>query len=143
MYGVDSTILDLESNLIKPSDAEFVRREVVIADLITETGDPQNLVGQTIFKSDDLETNASVSGVEIFNREGKTYYQLSLFVGYSDRDLIQGIFTVNPNTKVLNNVSAGSSVISVDSTVGFGTTGTIISLSLIHIYYQTRLQRIK
>ena len=127
LYGVDSTILDLESNLIKPSDAEFVRREVVIADLITETGDPQNLVGQTIFKSDDLETNASVSGVEIFNREGKTYYQLSLFVGYSDRDLIQGIFTVNPNTKVLNNVSAGSSVISVDSTVGFGTTGTIIS----------------
>ena len=127
LYGVESTILDLESNLIKPSDAEFVRREVIIVDLITEGGDPQNLVGQTIFKSDDLETNASVSEVEIFSRDGKNYYQMSLFVGYSDRDLIQGIFTVNPNTKVLDNVSAGSSIISVDSTVGFGTTGTIIS----------------
>ena len=127
LYGVESTILDLESNLIKPSDAEFVRREVIIVDLITEGGEPQNLVGQTIFKSDDLETNASVSEVEIFSRDGKNYYQMSLFVGYSDRDLIQGIFTVNPNTKVLDNVSAGSSIISVDSTVGFGTTGTIIS----------------
>ena len=127
LYGVSSTILDLEGNLIKPSGSEFVRREVIIVDLITENGDPQNLVGQTIFKSDDLQTNASVSGVEIFNREGKSYYKMSLFVGYSDRDLIQGTFTVNPNTKVLNDVSPNSTIISVDSTVGFGTTGTIIS----------------
>ena len=127
LYGVESTILDLERNLIKPSDSEFVRREVIIVDLITDGGEPQNLVGQTIFKSDDLQTNASVSEVEIFNRDGKSYYQISLFVGYSDRDLIQGIFTVNPNTKALNDVSPNSSIISVDSTVGFGTTGTLIS----------------
>tara|TARA_B100001057_G_scaffold298143_1_gene298356 strand:+ start:2300 stop:15613 length:13314 start_codon:yes stop_codon:yes gene_type:complete len=127
LYGVESTIIDLESNLIKPSGSEFVRREVIVVELITENGEPQNLVGQTIYKSDDLETNASVSEVEIFNREGKTYYKISLFVGYSDRDLIQGIFKVNPNTKVLNDISAGSSIISVDSTVGFGTTGTIVS----------------
>ena len=127
LYGVDTTIIDLEGNLIKPSGAEFIRREVIVADLITDGGNPQNLVGQTIFKSDDLQTNASVSEVEIFNRDDKSYYKMSLFVGFSDRDLIQGIFTVNPNTKVLNTVSPSSSIISVDSTVGFGTTGTIIS----------------
>ena len=127
LYGVESTILDLEGNLIKPSDAEFIRREVVVADLISTIGEPQNLVGQTIFKSTDTSTNASVSEVEVFTRDSKTYYKISLFVGFSDRDLIEGIFTVPGKTKVLSNVSTDASVISVDSTVGFGTTGTLIS----------------
>ena len=127
LYGVESTILDLEKNLIKPSDAEFIRREVIIADLITPTGEPQNLKGQTIFKSTDLSTNASVSEVEILKRDQKNYFKISLFVGFSDRDLIEGIFTVPGKTKSLLTTNSGESVLSVDSTVGFGTTGTIIS----------------
>ena len=127
LYGVESTILDLEGNLIKPSGAEFIRREVIVADLISTDREPQNLIGQTIFKSTDTSTNASVSEVEIFTRDSKSYYKISLFVGFSDRDLIEGIFTVPGKTKVLSEVSSGASVISVDSTVGFGTTGTIIS----------------
>ena len=126
LYGVESTILDLENNLIKPSSSEFIRREVVVADLVS-TGDPQNLVGQTIFKSNDLNTSASVSEVEIFTRDSKTYYKLSLFVGYNDRDLIQGIFTIPGKTIALSDSQIDANVISVDSTVGFGTTGTIIS----------------
>ena len=77
LYGVDSTILDLEGNLIKPSSAEFIRREVIVADLITTTAEPSNLVGQTIFKSTDPATNASVSEVEVLTRGGKTYYKIS------------------------------------------------------------------
>ena len=127
LYGVESRILDLEGNLIKPSDAEFIRREVVVADLITPTGEPQNLTGQTIFKSTDTATNASVSEVEIIKREGRNYYKIALFVGFSDRDLIEGVFNVPGNTKVIDPVSVGSSIINVDSTVGFGTTGTVIS----------------
>ena len=127
LYGVESTILDLEGNLIKPSDAEFIRREVIVADLITPTGQPQNLVGQTIFKSTDTSTNASVSEVEILSRDGKNYWKISLFVGFSDRDLIEGVFTIPGKTKVLTSVPKNAPVISVDSTVGFGTTGTIIS----------------
>ena len=127
LYGVESTILDLEGNLIKPSDAEFIRREVIVADLITPFAEPQNLVGQTIFKSTDTSTNASVSEVEILRRGGKTYYKISLFVGFSDRDLIEGVFTIPGKTKVLTSAPSGSSILSVDSTVGFGTTGTIIS----------------
>ena len=48
-------------------------------------------------------------------------------LGFSDRDLIEGVFTVPGNTKVIDSVSVGSSIINVDSTVGFGTTGTVIS----------------
>ena len=138
LYGVESTILDLEGNLIKPSSAEFIRREVVVADLITPTGTPQDLVGQTIFKSTDTSTNASVSEVEILTRGGKSYYKLSLFVGYSDRDLIQGVFTIPGKTKALESVSAGSSIISVDSTVGFAKTGTIISDDNLQIDYSSK-----
>ena len=131
LYGVDAKILDLENNLIKPSSSEFIRREVVVADLVSApgelTGDPQNLVGQTIFKSNDLNTSASVSEVEIFTRSNKTYYKLSLFVGYNDRDLIRGIFTIPGKTKALSDSQINANIISVDSTVGFGTTGTIIS----------------
>ena len=89
LYGVESRILDLEGNLIKPSDAEFIRREVVVADLISPFGEPQNLTGQTIFKSTDVTTNASVSEVEIIKREGKNFYKIALFVGFSDRDLLR------------------------------------------------------
>ena len=127
LYGVESTILDLEGNLIKPSSAEFIRREVVVADLITPDGEPQNLTGQTIFKSTDTSTNASVSEVEIIKRGGKNYFKIALFVGFSDRDLIEGVFKVPGFTKVLDDVQPNASIINVDSTVGFGTTGTIIS----------------
>ena len=138
LYGVDSKIIDLEGNLIKPSGAEFIRREVVVADLITPTGEPQNLTGQTIFKSTDINTNASVSEVEIIKREGKNYYKIALFVGFSDRDLIEGVFTVPGKTKVIGGVTAGATIIDVDSTVGFGTTGTIIAGANSEIQYTSK-----
>ena len=132
LYGEHADILDLEERLLKPSTAEYIRREVVIAEAIS--GDPANLVGQTITKSTDSQTSASVSEVEIFERNlgiganiRKTYYKISLFVGFSDRDLIEGIFTIPGKTKVLEPVAVGSDVISVDSTIGFPNSGTVIS----------------
>ena len=125
LYGLSPKIIDLEEFLVKPSSAEYIRREIVLAEVIS--GDPNKLLGQTITKSDDLETNASVSEVEIITRNRKTFYKLSLFVGYNDRSGINGVFTIPGKSKVIGNVSIGSSVITVDSTVGFGNTGTIRS----------------
>ena len=124
LYGVEAQVLDLEERLVKPSDAEFIRREVVIADPIS--GDPSKLVGQTIYKSTDLKTNASVSEVEILTRDNKVYYKLSLFVGFNDRDLIEGTFTIPGKTRVLEATGANSTIITVDSTVGFGESGTVL-----------------
>jgi hypothetical protein len=126
LYGVDPQVIDLEDYLVKPSAAEYRRREVIIAERVS--GDPKNLVGQTITKSTDSETKASVSEVEIFTRSGiSTYYKLGLFVGFDDRDLIEGTFEIQPSTKVISAVSVGSSVVTVDSTVGFADTGKVIS----------------
>ena len=125
LYGVEARVIDLETRLVKPSSANYIRREIVVAENIS--GDPFKLKGQTIYKSNDEFTNASVSEVEVFTRNNVSYYRLGLFVGYSDRDLVEGIFTVPGNSKALETISAGSSIISVDSTIGFPESGTLIS----------------
>ena len=51
LYGETPKVINLEDYLFKSSDAEFIRREVVIAEAIS--GDPRNIIGQTIIKTDD------------------------------------------------------------------------------------------
>ena len=132
LYGETPKVINLEDYLIKPSSAEYIRREIIIAEVIS--GDPKKLIGQTIYKVGDLTTNAAVSEVEPFTRVGvaltsnQQYYKLSLFLGPNDKETsIQGTFSITPASKCLEPVAIGSSVISVDSTVGFGVTGNIIS----------------
>jgi hypothetical protein len=125
LYGVTPLVVNLEDFLIKPSSAEFIRREVVIAERIS--GDPSKLVGQTIRKFNDESTSASISEIEPFTRNNVQYFKISLFVGYDDVSAVLGNFTITPNTKSLKNVSIGSEVISVDSTIGFPEQGIIIS----------------
>ncbi len=125
LFGVTPKIVNLEDFLIKPSSAEYMKRRVISAEVIS--GDPSKLIGQTIFKYNDSTTNASVSEVEIFTKENVRYYKISLFVGYDERSAIEGNFTITQNTKCLENVSVGSSIISVDSTIGFKESGTIVS----------------
>ena len=132
LYGENPKVVNLEEYLLKPSYANYIRREIIIADVIS--GDPSQLVGQTIFKENDLDTNASISEVEPFSRSGvdflenKQYWKISLFMGYDQSaSTIQGNFKITPASKCLVNVSSGSSVISVDSTIGFGNTGSLVT----------------
>ena len=141
LYGITPKLINLEERLIKPSSANYVRRRVCVAELIE--GNPiklkgqsllKGLAGQTLFRSDlDLDINAAISDIEPFERSGSglsgitTYYKIGLFVGYDETSDIAGDFVIVPNTKSLETVSAGSNIISVDSTIGFGVTGTLIS----------------
>jgi hypothetical protein len=126
LYGITPVVVNLDDLLIKPSSAEYLRRQEIVADLIS--GDPIKLVGQTIRKSTDPNnTYASISQVEPFDVYGKIYYKLYLFIGYNDNTSIVGTFDIPGKTKSIEKVSIGSSVISVDSTIGFPSSGTIIS----------------
>jgi len=125
LYGVNPRVVNLEEFLIKPSSAKFIRREIVIVERIS--GDPSKLLGQTIQKSSDTITSASISEIEPFLRNNRQYYKISLFVGYDDISAVKGNFEITPNTRCLETVSIGSSVISVDSTIGFPEKGKIIS----------------
>ena len=129
LFGETPEIVNLEDYLIKPSSSNYVRRSVILVEVLS--GDPKKLIGQTIRKTSDADTNASVSEVEIFNRNNKEYYKINLFIG---SDAIQGNFIITPNTKVIKNVSANSNIIDVDSTVGFNKSGTLYSDSNIISY---------
>ena len=132
LYGETPKIINLENYLIKPSDAQFIRREICVAEVIS--GNPLKIVGQTLTKTTDDATNASISSVEAFTRNQKQYFKIGLFVGYDDNSSVKGNFVVTPSSKVLESVSVGSSVISVDSTIGFGQTGILYSGSNIITY---------
>lgn len=124
LYGITPTVLNLGELLVRPSSASYLRREEVVAERIS--GDPSKIVGQTIVKSTDPETTASVSQVELFTANNKQYYKLSLFVGYEENSAITGTFTIPGKTKVVQKVSVGSSVITVDSTIGFPQSGSLV-----------------
>jgi len=125
LYGEDPKVIDLEDYLIKPSSADFSRRKIIIVERIS--GDPLNLVGQTIKRTNNTKTQASVSEAEILTRRNRTYYKLSLFVGFNDaEDISEGQFVISGKSKVLENTPIGSSIISVDSTIGFNEAGSLI-----------------
>ena len=124
LYGITPKVVNLENFLLKSSSAEFIRREVLVVDVIS--GDPGKLVGQTI-RNVDNTASGPVSEVEIITRNNKSYYKIQLFSGYDEKSLVQGTFEITPKTIVSDNVSVGSSVITVDSTIGFLNSGTLIS----------------
>ena len=136
LYGANAEVIDLEQRLVKPSSAEYIRREIfVVKNLpflnettgLYEYGDPFKLKGQTIFQNDDANVSASISEVEIFTRNGETFYKLGVFVGNDDRQHIRGLFSVPGASRVIEDVNPDDSIITVDSTIGFGHTGTLIT----------------
>jgi hypothetical protein len=126
LFGETPKVIDLEKYLIKPSSADYVRRRVVVAERIS--GNPLLLQGQTIRKSTDPDTTASVSEVEILTRKGKSYYKLLLFIGNDDSSpTITGSFNITGSTRVLEDVLPNSDIITVDSTIGFPESGVLYS----------------
>ncbi|MGA1046557.1 MAG: YHYH protein, partial [Minisyncoccia bacterium] len=124
LFGETPKIINLEDYLIKPSSANYIRRLIVVADAVS--GNPVNLEGQTITRTTDSNTTASVSEVEVIKRKNKTYYKLLLFIGYDDPPTpVTGEFKITGSTKNIESVSIGSSAITVDSTIGFPQAGTI------------------
>ena len=53
------------------------------------------------------------------------YFKISLFTGFDERSLTDGEFKVPGRTRNVGLVGLGASVITVDSTIGFSSTGTI------------------
>jgi hypothetical protein len=128
LYGVNVDVIKPTEFLLRPSDANYR----ITSDIVVEsvTGDPLNLLNLTLFQ-DYTGARGSVTNVEQIQYGNGQYYQLSVDSGY-ERDInvtgtILSQFKPNPVTKILNNVSTSSTIIDVDSTVGFASTGTLYS----------------
>lgn len=127
LYGEEVEVIKPSEFLFRPSNADYkVEKDFVVEQV---AGDPLKLKNLTLFQ-DSTNSRGSVSDVKPINYGDKQYYQISIDSGYA-RDIsvsgsIFGEFKVNPKTKLLNNVSAGSTILDVDSTIGFPDTGKLI-----------------
>ena len=128
LYGVNVEITKPRDYLFTPSNA----RNLVTSNFLVESinGDPSDLESRTIFQGDNDETYTSIYDIEKVNAgTGKTFYKLSFDDGYNRDSRAQGstigTFKVAPKTHIIGNVSAGSTFIDVDSTIGFPNSGEI------------------
>ena len=90
------------------------------------SGNALKIKGQSIFK-DNSSSEASVSDIQAVVTDNEVLYQIDLFIGYDEISDIKGVFKITPNSKSVEESAAGSNVITVDSTIGFSDSGTIVS----------------
>ena len=126
LFGENPSIINLEDYLLKSSDSNYVRSDVAILEPISD-GNPVNIKGQSLYKNNNSFVSAPISSISPFTRGQKLYYKVSLFVGSNDGLTAKETFDITPNTKLLEDVNVGDSIISVDSTIGFPESGTIYS----------------
>tara|TARA_B100000035_G_scaffold209157_1_gene178861 strand:- start:13446 stop:21611 length:8166 start_codon:yes stop_codon:yes gene_type:complete len=115
LYGEEVDLITPQDFVIRPSDANFVKDTVLICESFL--GNPKKLIGYTITQGD---TSGSVTGVEEVIVSGRRFYKIRL-----STNTIEGTFKSINRTLNLNEISVNDSSILVDSTVGFGTTGTL------------------
>ena len=128
LYGEEVLISKPSEDLFRPSDADYL----VTKDFVIEAieGNPFDLEGKEIVQS-RTSARGTVTKVEIVTTDNRNFYQISVDSGYQ-RDInldgsILGIFEDEPKTQILNDLSVNSTVIDVDSTIGFPSSGSLIS----------------
>jgi hypothetical protein len=134
LYGEKVEVIKPRDYLFRPSDAGYRRTRDLVVEAIT--GNPLDLLNNTLYQDEYSEygidtSYASITDVEKIFLGGKEYFKLSFDSDY-DKDIIlegslYGNFTSHPKTRVISQTSSGSSVIDVDSTVGFPTSGTLVT----------------
>jgi hypothetical protein len=119
LYGEKVDMIQPSKYMISPSDAEYRVNEVLICELIS--GNPLKISGESIIQeTTPLQTSGSITGVEKAVFGDKSYYKIALSKG-----TIIGKFQQIGKTFITRSAPVGSTVIDVDSTVGFGITGSI------------------
>ena len=122
LYNEDASIIRPQDFLFRPSEAKWDKKTVLIARSDNDAGiTTATLIGKSITQS---STGASCpisafDSVRIPN--GPIYYKI-----FTNEENIEGIFVQNGITRVTSPVAVGATVITVDSTVGFSTSGSIL-----------------
>jgi hypothetical protein len=119
LYAEEVEMVQPQKFVIKPSDADYIKNDVLVCELIS--GNPRNIEGQTLFQdTKPLQTSGSIYDVESAIINGKTYYKIAI-----SKETTIGKFLQVGKTFVTKTTGFGSTIICVDSTVGFGTTGNL------------------
>ena len=128
LYGEDVKIIKPKDNVFKSSASNFKITKNYVAEEIS--GNFQELDNTTLWQDNDYFYNKSyapISEIENLYNSSKTLsnnlFSFKIDGGYN-RDLpydgaTYGKFNIHPKTKVIGNILANSTIIDVDSTVGF------------------------
>ena len=134
LYNENVKIIKPRDFLISPSNAQYRITNSLVVEAIE--GDPINLENATLYQDNyGFGVNLNKAYAPITDIEkisvgyGQTFYKINFDGGYN-RDIsvdgtLYGAFSAEPSTRVIGNVESGSTVLDVDSTVGFGTTGEL------------------
>ena len=124
LYGEEVNIIKPSQFLLRPSDADYsITQDFVVKSI---SGDPRALKGSSLFQDKDSKDanitggSGAISDVKEFLYGGENYYQVSV-----SKESIDGKFVIPGRTRITNAVSIGATVVTVDSTVGFPTSGTL------------------
>ena len=82
LFGLEPKINDLEKYLIKPSFANYLRRESFAVRVIE--GDPLKLIGQTLYQDNEIGNdlvNAASGPISDVVQIRDDYYRISVFIG--------------------------------------------------------------
>ena len=118
LFNERSEVIKPIEFLLAPSDADYVVTEDLVAELIS--GNPTNVIGQTLYQTDNNDVSASIFNVQRTERNNREYYTISLSKGSE-----KGNFSVTGSSSLIENVAIGATVVTVDSTVGFANSGSI------------------
>ncbi len=124
LYGEEVKVIKPSEFLLRPSDADYQLTQDFIVKSIT--GDPRALKSSTLVQDKDdndeniLGASGAISDVKDFMYGGEHYYQISV-----SKDSINGNFDIPGRTRLTNAVSIGGTVLTVDTTVGFPTSGSV------------------
>lgn len=131
LYGEKVEVIKPRDYLFTPSAAEYrVSKDLVVEALF---GDPLLLENRTLFQDKTEQypkASGSISKVEKIFRNDSDYYIISLDYDF-DKDIdvagsVFGEFSIHPKTRIAKKVIADSNTISVDSTVGFPSSGFLV-----------------
>jgi len=132
LYDEDAKVVRPREFLLTPSNAQYeIVRNFVVEPI---EGDPMDLINSTLnqdsYGNTITKAYAPITDAEkVITGLGQTYYKLGIDAGY-DRDIVvdgavYGEFSIHPKTKIIGAVSLGSTILDVDSTVGFPTGGEL------------------
>ena len=113
LYGESVEMIQPAKFMIKPSDADWVLADVLLCEVVS--GDPQKIEGQTLTQG---TASGSIYKVETSFINGKNYYQIGI-----SKDTQIGEFDQTNKTFLTKDVGINTTIINVDSTIGFPNSG--------------------
>ena len=123
LYGEDIELLKPIEQTIVPSSNVYFKTKHVLLENLTPTAQPLESIGNFLYQ--DVSGIGTVSA-SIYNVEYRPVNQVDFYEMSLDSTSFDGTFSVPGKTKALEITPENSTSIVVDSTVGFGQSGTLL-----------------